>query len=77
VYQCSSRHKVINDGDSDPIRFYKFPAVNPRACKELQDLRMKQRKAWMAAVKRENITEDQLNKLRICSKHFLSGTNFS
>ena len=31
------------------------------------------RKRWIAAIRRENYTDDQIDNSRICSKYFISG----
>ena len=53
-------------GSKSNISYYKIPfGTDP------ESLSLKKR--WIAAIRRENWTDDQTDNSRICSKHFISG----
>ena len=69
VYKCHKR----SSKDSD-VLFCRFPQVRKRFSTELQELFKKRRAAWLEALRRNNISDWELNTIRICSNHFISGT---
>lgn len=76
VLDCTNSvgtNKKLSPGRTS-ISFYRFPRVRIRYSTKYQKLIRKQRLAWLAALKREELSEDRLDWLRICSEHFASGT---
>ena len=53
-------------GSKSNISYYRIPfSTDPES--------LSLRKRWIAAIRRENWTDDQIDNSRICSKHFISG----
>lgn len=68
VVNCSSR------SNRDEVRFFAVPAVlTNRFLTDKNDLSVERRKLWLAALKREDLTESKLKNQKVCSKHFLLG----
>ncbi|XP_034542090.1 uncharacterized protein LOC117814720 isoform X2 [Notolabrus celidotus] len=56
------------------LTFYSFPAWRRNEGKEVSELTMRRRAAWVAAVGRWNITFNCIpTSMRVCSRHFHSG----
>ena len=70
VYKCGSRYST-----SKEVSFYRFPKVNERFRDDKKELQKKRQIAWITAINRKTITVDKLAHLRVCSKHFMSGTS--
>lgn len=68
VFGCKNRASPNSD-----VAFHRFPKESNSCGKEMKELQRKRRMAWFSKVKRENVTKAQLNTLRICSDHFISG----
>jgi len=68
VIGCSNR----SDRDKD-VSYYRLPAVSDHQGMEDFKLRKRRRDGYLAAVSREDINYDSLDKYRICSRHFQSG----
>ena len=63
VFGCSNKRKT---GSKSNIIYYRIPfGTDPES--------LSLRKRWIAAIRRENWTDDQIDNSRICSKHFISG----
>ncbi|KAJ8973109.1 hypothetical protein NQ317_006335, partial [Molorchus minor] len=54
------------------IHFYRIPAETDNKGKR-QELNVRRRQLWIAALRRDDLTETKLKYGRICSKHFISG----
>ena len=52
-----------NRRDKCSLPFYRIPTVK----------KPERRRLWVAAIKRENWSEEQINKARICGAHFITG----
>ena len=63
VFGCSNKRKT---GSKSNIIYYRIPfGTDPES--------LSLSKRWIAAIRRENWTDDQIDNSRICSKHFISG----
>lgn len=72
VRECksgSAKKKVVPNKTS----FYRFPIIRNRYSQTNQKLLHQQRLAWLAAVRRNDLSDKRLDSLRICSEHFASG----
>ncbi|VEN61179.1 unnamed protein product [Callosobruchus maculatus] len=68
VVGCGSR------SERDCVCFSSVPAIrNHMFLTNLNDLSRKRRESWIAAIKREDLTEPKLKHQRVCSKHFITG----
>ena len=63
--KCSERDKEVS--------FHRLPAVHDREGKEDFELRKKRRDGYLAAISREDIDVNELQKYRICLLQFVSG----
>ena len=68
VIGCSNR-----SGRDKEFSYFRIPAVTDHQGKEDLELRKKRRDGYLAAISREDIDVDSLDKYRICSKHFEGG----
>nr|CAI5836744.1 unnamed protein product [Callosobruchus analis] len=64
VVGCGSR------SERDRVSFFCIPIVCRRS---LTNLSLKRRDSWIAAIKRQDLTESKLKYQRVCSKHFITG----
>lgn len=55
------------------IKFYTFPKPFKGLNIEKRRIAEKRRVAWLNALKRNDITLNQLTTLQVCSKHFVFG----
>ena len=65
AFGCSNKRKK---GSKSNIIYYRIPFG---AYPESESVSL--RKKWIAAIRRENWRDDQIDNSRICSKHFISG----
>nr|CAI5836745.1 unnamed protein product [Callosobruchus analis] len=63
VVGCGSR------SERDRVSFFCIPIVCRRS---LTNLSLKRRDSWIAAIKRQDLTESKLKYQRVCSKHFIT-----
>jgi len=68
VYKCTNRASPNSN-----IAFFRFPEEGLNCSKELRELQRKRREKWFSKIRRENVSLQQMNTLRICSDHFVSG----
>lgn len=67
---------VVNCGNRanrDRKSFYRLPGIPKRASEARLKLFTERRKKWIAALKRDDLTEKKIRYLRICEDHFISG----
>ena len=63
AFGCSDKRKT---GSKSNIIYYRIPfSTDPES--------LFHRKRWIAAIRRENWTDDQIDNSRKCRKHFISG----
>lgn len=68
VFGCKSRYKRHN------VTFHSIPIeLNHRHKTYLNDLSRERRAKWLAAIKREDLTESKMRNQKVCSKHFING----
>lgn len=59
--------------ERDNVSFYRIPAILKNRGERLQALSEERRNAWVKALKRGQLTDQQFKHWRVCSKHFLHG----
>ncbi|XP_076465720.1 uncharacterized protein LOC143297245 isoform X2 [Babylonia areolata] len=70
---CRSRG-YTNDSGPTGHRFYRIPKVKSTAGKQLEEVTIQRRHAWIAAIGRTTVTFTNASKnLRVCSRHFHGG----
>ena len=75
IVGCSNRSDRKSDRDTpdeDKVRFFSIPAVTYHQGKDDYELRKKRRDGFLAAISREDLDINALDKYKICSKHFIS-----
>ncbi|KAK0133497.1 hypothetical protein N1851_030983 [Merluccius polli] len=75
VINCNSRsHDHRRRRITPDIHFYRFPAWKRNSTSHVSDVTKRRRMAWIAAVRRPNITFDHTPPhMEVCSKHFHKG----
>ena len=68
VIRCSNR-----SDRNKQFSYHRIPVVMSYYREREFELSVKQRSAFLAAISRENIDVDNLEKYRICSRHFVNG----
>ena len=53
--------------------FFRLPSVLTNQGSETESLSKKRQDAWLARIKREDISPEQYYNVRVCSDHFISG----
>lgn len=65
---CGSR------SNRDNVKFYCVPALtNHKFLTNKNELSRKRREMWLAAIKRDDLTEAKIKNQRVCSQHFITG----
>jgi len=67
VFEC------FNKTTNKNLSFYRFPKVWKNAASDINALLLAQRKSWFNALHRSDVTDKQLDHMRICSLHFKMG----
>lgn len=63
-----------NRSNRDRVRFFPVPAVQKnKFLVNKNELSKKRRERWLAAIKRDDLTESKLKYQAVCSKHFITG----
>lgn len=75
VMKCrSASHDDHGQKINNGITFHPFPAWRQNEHSQLSELTKRRRVAWVSAVRRKNITFDEIpTSARVCSLHFHSG----
>ena len=74
VCRCTNRTDPRPGSNQDEnISFHRIPAVHDREGKKDFELRKLRRDGFLAAIHRADLDMDDLQKYRICSKHFVFG----
>lgn len=76
VVGCSSRSNLRVDKvlkKKKNSRFFKIPKIRLQECEKTRLLSTKRRSEWIARLKRADLDLRDLDKYKVCSKHFLSG----
>ena len=68
VYGCSNRSNREKDR-----RYFSIPAVIKHCDEKTKVMSRERRHKWLAAIKREDLTEDKIRNSSVCSDHFISG----
>ncbi|GAB0097028.1 hypothetical protein DMENIID0001_126200 [Sergentomyia squamirostris] len=70
VWNCTSKLGTSN------IRFYRIPEIFTKN-EKLEKLSLHRRKAWIKAIKRQDLTQQELKIAKVCSRHFQKGRTVS
>ncbi|XP_022518560.2 uncharacterized protein LOC103044012 [Astyanax mexicanus] len=75
VIKCHNRsHDRRGKRISNGVRFFSFPAWKQHGGSQLAELTKRRRIAWVAAVRRKNITFSSISRhMFVCSRHFHTG----
>ena len=68
VFGCSNRSNREEDRS-----FYRLPAIITRPNNKKQELSRERRATWLARIRREDLSSDPGEFVRVCSDHFISG----
>ena len=69
VYGCSNR----SNREKDRI-YFRLPAIITRPNEEKQALSKERRATWLARIRRDDLSSNPSDFVRVCSDHFISGT---
>lgn len=70
VYGCNNK----KTGQTFNKAFHRFPPKgSTKVDANVRKLLKKRRKAWLNALQRKDVLDHQLNGMRVCSDHFISG----
>ncbi|KAG5277139.1 hypothetical protein AALO_G00113970 [Alosa alosa] len=73
VKNCHSRSND-QQGNKTGVRFFRFPLWKRMYGEQVAEVTKRRRMAWVAAMRRRDITFDNISKsMRVCSQHFHSG----
>ncbi|XP_022183201.1 uncharacterized protein LOC111042812 [Myzus persicae] len=67
VFDC------VNKTTNKQFSFYRFPKARKNVASDINALLLAQRKSWLNALHRSDVTDIQLDHMRICSLHFKMG----
>ncbi|XP_023024301.2 uncharacterized protein isoform X2 [Leptinotarsa decemlineata] len=68
VVSCGSRN------NKDKIGFYSVPTVSKhKFLTDKNELSKKRRALWLAAIKRDDLTDSKIKYQKVCSRHFITG----
>lgn len=67
VVNCTNR------AGRDENRFFRIPAIITNQDSRTQELTETRRRSWFAAIRRQGLEDKQLQHMRVCNDHFLSG----
>lgn len=65
--------KCSNKTTNKNISFYRFPKVKMNAASDLKMKMNKQQNAWLKLLRRLDLTNKNIDYMRVCSAHFKSG----
>ena len=60
-------------GRDKDVSFFRVPSIYTNHGEEAEDRSMERRTQWIAAISRDNLTEQILKNDRVCSRHFVPG----
>ena len=69
VYGCSNRSNRETDRS-----YFRLPAIITRPNDEKQALSKERRATWLARIRRDDLSSNPSDFVRVCSDHFISGT---
>ena len=68
VYGCSNRSTREKDRS-----YFRLPAIITRPNDEKQALNKERRATWLARIRRDDLSSNPSNFVRVCSDHFIEG----
>ena len=76
VKNCSNTsHDSYGKHRNNGIQFFRLPKWTQHQGEQVSDLTRRRRIAWLAAIRRKDLTFDRTpQSMRVCSLHFHSGT---
>ena len=57
----------------DKVTFHRLPAIVKHQGPQMLEITTERRKAWLAAISREDLKGKKLNNVFVCSCHFVNG----
>ena len=54
------------------VSFFRVPVIDKNHGEEAEELSTKRLRKWIAAISRDDLTEQILKNDRVCSRHFVS-----
>ena len=60
-----------NMSGRDKVRFFRLPAIVKYQGEQMFSITTKQRCAWLKAISRDDLTEDQVSNIFVCEIHFI------
>ena len=60
-------------GRDRDVSFFRVPVIDRNHGEEAEELSIERRTKWIAAISRDDLTEQIVKKDRVCSRHFVSG----
>jgi len=77
MVQCAVVGCKKDSSHDHDVSYYRFPAITNRYGERYEwaeyELRKKRRAGFIAAIQRKHVSDEAINNLRICSRHFISG----
>ena len=77
---CGCSNRANREKDRGFFRFLTIlhhSDTQKKATTKTKDLSQERRFKWLARIRREDLTEDKIVNVRVCSDHFTSGKNFA
>ena len=63
-----------NRSGRDNVRFFRLPAVVQGQGEQMRSITEAQRRAWLKAISRDDLTADKLANVFVCEEHFTRRT---
>lgn len=60
-------------GRDKDVSFFRVPSIDTNHGEEAEERSIERRTQWIAAISRDDLTEQILKNDRVCSRHFVSG----
>ena len=64
IVGCSNR------SGRDKVRFFRLPAIVEGQGEQMRSIKEAQRRAWLKAISRADLTEKNLANIFVCEEHF-------
>ena len=72
VISCGNKTRKKRS-NVEKVRFFRVPRVIVNQGEYTKELTSERRRMWISAISREDLTDDILDRDRVCSQHFVSG----
>ena len=71
IVGCGNK-TVKNSKKNDSVKFSCIPKIVKHEGEIMEELKTRRRRAWLSAISRNDLTEDELKNERVCYRHFVS-----